>query len=307
MWTIGNSMKKTVKDAYPLPRIEDNLDSLSGACLFSTLDCNMAYHQIEVNEKDKSKTAFATPLGGLYQYKTMPFGLCNAPATFQRVAEKALEGLQWKITVLYLDDIIVYSRDFESHIRNLELVLDRMIAVGLKLKPSKCLFFRTETNFLGHVISKDGVKTDHSKIKVIQTLKSPTNLKEMRSFLGITSYYRKFIKDYSEIAQPLYSLTKKNEQWKWSEDCEIAFGTLKEKLTSAPILAYPKVDGGEFTLDCDASSRAIGAVLSQEQDGSERVIAYASRTLSEAERNYCVTKLEMLGVVFSQNISSTTC
>ena len=129
-------------------------------------------------------------------------------------------------------------------------------------------------------------------------MKSPTCLKELRSFLGLTSYYRKFIKDYSEIAEPLYSLTKKNVLWKWSAECEKAFETLKEILTSAPILAYPKVDGGEFTLDCDASSMSVGAVLSQEQDGSERVIAYASRTLSEAERNYCVTKLEMLAVVF---------
>ena len=123
-------------------------------------------------------------------------------------------------------------------------------------------------------------------------------MKELRSFIGLTSYYRKFIKDYSETAQPLYSLTKKHEPWKWSADCETAFGTLKEKLISAPILAYPSVDGGEFTLDTDASLTSIGAVLSQEQDGSERVIAYASRTLSEAERNYCVTKLEMLAVVF---------
>lgn len=290
--------EKTIKDAYPLPRIEDNLDSLAGARMFSTLDCNMAYHQIELEEKDKIKTAFATPLGGLYHYVTMPFGLCNAPATFQRVAEKALEGLQWKIAVLYLDDIIVFSHDFESHIKNLELVLDRMITAGLKLKPSKCTFFQSETNFLGHVISENGVKTDPSKVEVIKNLKSPICLKELRSFLGLTSYYRKFIKDYSEIAQPLYVLTKKNVPWTWSAECETAFRTLKEKLTTAPILAYPKVDGGEFTLDCDASSMSIGAVLSQEQAGCERVIAYASRTLCKAEQNYCVTKLEMLAVVF---------
>ena len=290
--------EKTVKDAYPLPRVEDNLDSLSGASLFSTLDCNMAYHQIEVDERDKMKTAFATPTGGLYHYITMPFGLCNAPATFQRVAEKALEGLQWKVAVLYLDDIIVYSHDFDSHIRNLETVLDRLISSGLRLKPAKCRFFKPETGFLGHVISRDGVKPDPSKVEVIKNLKSPACVKELRSFLGLTSYYRKFMKDYSEIAKPLYLLTRKDVTWNWSEEAEKAFQMLKEKLINYPILAYPKVDGGEFTLDCDASSSSIGAVLSQEQDGSERVIAYASRTLSAAECNYCVTKLEMLAVVF---------
>ena len=137
-------MKKTVKDAYPIPRIDDNLDALSGAKWFTTVECNMAYHQVPLEEKDKPKTAFATPMGGLYQFTTMPLGLCNAPATFHRIAEKALEGLQWRIAVLYLDDIIVYSSSFEVHFGDFDLVIERLKEAGLKLKAKKCFFFRHE-------------------------------------------------------------------------------------------------------------------------------------------------------------------
>ena len=289
---------KTVKDAYPIPRIQDNLDSLNGAQWFSSLDCGMAYHQIPLEVSDRPKTAFATPRGGLYQYVTMPFGLCNAPATFQRIIEKVLVGLQWHILVLYLDDIVVFSKLVDQHITDLETVLGRLEQSGLKLKTKKCQFFSKEVTILGHTVSQNGIKPDLTKIEAVKRIPRPTNNSELRKFLGFTSYFRKFVKDYATIAKPLYNLTRESVTWKWTPECENAFQSLKENLTSYPVLAYPDVDGGQFILDCDASDYGIGAVLSQVQDGVERVIAYGSRTLNNAEENYCVTRREMLALVY---------
>ena len=289
---------KTVKDAYPIPRIQDNLDSLNGAQWFSSLDCGMAYHQIPLEVSDRPKTAFATPRGGLYQYVTMPFGLCNAPATFQRIIEKVLVGLQWHILVLYLDDIVVFSKTVDQHITDLETVLGRLEQSGLKLKTKKCQFFSKEVTILGHTVSQNGIKPDLTKIEAVKRIPRPTNNSELRKFLGFTSYFRKFVKDYATIAKPLYNLTRESVTWKWTPECENAFQSLKENLTSYPVLAYPDVDGGQFILDCDASDYGIGAVLSQVQDGVERVIAYGSRTLNNAEENYCVTRREMLALVY---------
>ena len=289
--------EKTIKDAYPIPRINDNLDALSGSDWFTRLDCDMAYHQVPGAEEDKKKTAFATPRGGLYQYVRMPFGLCNAPATFQRLMERTLAGLQWQIAVLYLDDIIVFSKTFEGQIDHLSKVFARLTKTGLKLKFKKCVFFQHETSFLGHRVSKEGIKPDPAKIGAVKDIPSPQTVTELRSFLGLTSYYRKFVKDYAKIAKPLYDLTRPSVPWIWTEPCEEDFLNLKGNLTCEPILAYPDVNGSEFILDTDASSYAIGGVLS----GTRRtraVIAYASRTLEKAEQNYCVTRKEMLAVVF---------
>ena len=289
---------KTIKDAYPIPRIEDNLDSLSGSKWFSSLDLDMAYHQIPMKPSDKEKTAFATPMGGLYQYTSMPFGLCNAASTFQRIIEAALNGLQWHIAVLYLDDIIVLGNNFDDHLNNLSKIMDRLNMAGLKLKPKKCTFFRTEIQFLGHIVSRHGVKTDPKKVEAVSNMKVPLNIKELKSFLGLVSYYRKYIRNFSLIAKCLFELTRPNSKWKWTDDCNQAFRTLKEKLISAPILSYPDVNGGDFILDTDASHLAIGAVLSQVQHGQEKVIAYGSRTLHKPEINYCVTRKELLAVVY---------
>ncbi|XP_033741767.1 uncharacterized protein LOC117328350 [Pecten maximus] len=228
----------------------------------------------------------------------MPFGLCNSPGTFQRVMEKALAGLQWQVAVLYLDDIIVYGRTFQEHLTNLEKVLERINKAGLKLKPKKCHFLRKETKFLGHIVSKHGVRTDPDKTSAVENLPNPKSVTDVRSFLGLTSYYRKFIKDYAIIARPLFDLTKKNTKFCWTDDTERSFIELKQKLTGSEILAYPDVNGSEFILDTDASQYAIGGVLSQIQDGKERVISYGSRSLDKAERNYCVTRKEMLAVVY---------
>lgn len=289
---------RTIKDAYPIPRIDDNLDALVGSMWFTSLDLNMAYHQVPMSERDKEKTAFATPRGGLYQYSVMPFGLCNAPATFQRIIEKALCGLQWNIAVLYLDDIIVFGKSFQEHLENLNQVCDRLDSANLKLKPSKCFFFRQEVEFLGHVVSRYGVHTDPKKIEAIRNIRIPKNVTDLRRFLGIMSYYRKFVKGFAETAKCLHALTKKNGVWNWTPECDHAFHELRDKLIHSPILGYPDVDGGPFVLDTDASNDAIGCVLSQIQNGEEKVMQYASRTLNSHEKNYCVTRKEMLAVVF---------
>lgn len=232
----------------------------------------MAYHKAPLSEGDKEKTAFATPRGGLYQYVTMPFGLCNAAGTFQRIIEKALTNLQWHPAVQYLDDIVVFGKTFEEHFKNLNEVMDRLTKAGLKLKPKKCHFLK-KINFPGHVVSKEGIQTDPEKTKAIDQIRIPSSVKDVRSFLGLACYYRKFVKDYSKYAKPLYDLTKQDKKWLWTDDCQRAFEELKSRLTSAPILAYPNMEGEEFVLDTDASAFAIGAVLSQKQDGKERVIA----------------------------------
>ena len=213
----------------------------------------------------------------------MPFGLCNTPATFQRIAEKALEGLRWRIAVLYLDDIIVYSSSFETHFGDLDLVIERLKEAGLKLKAKKCFFFHHEISYLGYLISEHGLKPDPSKCETVRNVARPRCVKEVRQFPGLISYYHRFVKGYSEIARPIYDMTKANAKWNWDANCEAAFLTLKEKLTTASVLAYPDENRGEFILDCDASNSGIGAVLSQLQDGAERVIAYASQTLKSGK------------------------
>ena len=286
----------TIKDAYPLPRIEDNLDALQGACWFSTLDLASGYWQVEVRPEDREKTAFCTKQG-LHQFKVMPFGLCNAPGTFERLMESVLRGMQWERAVLYLDDIIIFSKDIDTHMDRIQEVFKRLQDANLKLKPSKCHFFKEQVEFLGHVVSKDGVATDPKKIEAVKEWRTPRNVKEVRSWLGMTGYYRRFMHGYAEIAKPLHDLTRKEEKFMWTKERDTAFVNLKKCLITAPILGYP--DSREpFILDTDASGCSIGGVLSQIQDGQERVIAYGSKVLSKEEKNYCVTRRELLAVVY---------
>ena len=286
----------TVKDAYPLPRIEDNLDAMAGSRWFTTLDMASGYWQVEMSEEDRPKTAFATRYG-LFEWNVMPFGLCNAPATFQRLMEKVMKGLQWRILALYLDDVVVFADTVANHLERLGQVWDRCRKAGLKLKPRKCQLIRSSVAFLGHVIDADGVHTDPDKVRRIQEWPVPRDLHQVRSFVGLTSYYRRFIQDYAKRAEPLHRLTKKDVPFEWTEETELAFQSLKEALIEPVMLAYPLVDGGMFVLDTDASGTAIGAVLSQVQGGEERVLAYGSRCLSSMERNYCTTRRELLAVV----------
>ena len=287
----------TKKDAFPLPRTRDCLDAVAGATLYSTLDITSAYNQVPVKEQDIPKTAFVTRCG-LYEYTTMPFGLSNSPATFQRVMELALSGLQWQICLIYLDDVIVFGKDFDEHICRLQEVLSRIKQANMKLKPIKCHFFQDEVKFLGHVVSKDGVLPNPDNIQKIVDWPVPRSVTEVRAFLGMGNYYRRFVKDFSKVVQHLTQLTKKEHRFSWTPECQIAFEKVKQVLTGPDVMAYPLESGGEFILDTDACDVSIGAVLSQKQDGVERVIAYGSRTLNKAERNYCVTDRELLAVKY---------
>ena len=278
-----------------MPRIDDFLDQLSGNSWFSTLDLFTGYWQVEVEEGDRPKTAFATRRG-LFQFRQKPFGLCTAPATFQRLMETVLAGLQWEICLVYLDDVIVFGKTFEGMLQNLRTVFDCLANAGLKLKPKKCALFSKQVRYLGHVISGEGVATDPEKVAAVAQWPTPISLKEVRSFLGLCGYYRRYIEGFASIAKCLHSLSENDKPFVWSKDCQEAFDTLKGKLTNAPILAHPDFSQ-PFTLDTDASNQAIGAVLSQNIDGKECVIAYASRVLTKAERRYCVTRKELLAIV----------
>lgn len=285
----------TKRDAYPLPRTDACLEAMAGACWFSTFDLRSGYHQVALNTDDRDKTAFICHRGQ-YRFRTMPFGLNGAGATFQRLMDLVLTGLNLETCLVYLDDIIVFSSTPEEHLQRLRQVLERIQSCGLKLKPSKCALLQRSVNFLGHVVSADGVATDPEKVRLVTQWPTPTNLGELRSFLGLSGYYRRYVRDYSKVASPLTDLMKKNQRFVWSDSCQTAFDTLKEQLASPPILSMPN-DRDTFVLDTDASDRAIGAVLSQVQGGQERVIAYAGRCLSRAEANYCITRKELLSIV----------
>ncbi len=219
----------------------------------------------------------------------MPFGLCNAPATFERLMDRVLARLPPTVAMVYIDDILVPGRIVQQQIDNLKQVFQRLREAKLKLSPKKCSLFQKEVRFLGHVISRQGITTDPGKVMTVQSWPQPTSVKELSSFLGLCSYYRKFISGFASIAQPLHQLTEKGRRFGWTADAEQAFARLKEALTQAPVLAYP-LPCSQFILDTDASDCAVGAVLSQLQDGEEHVIAYYSQALSRQERQYCVTR-----------------
>ena len=289
----------TVPDSHPLPRTDDTLSALGGAKWFSTLDLRSGYHQIEIQPSDRPLTAFAIPGSGLWQFRVLPFGLINGPSAFERALERIMVNLAYVILLIYLDDIIVYSKTFEAHLENLKEVLERLRGANLKLHPTKCKLFAKQVSFLGHRVSEEGISTDPEKVKSIRDWPQPRNVKELRSFLGLASYYRKFCESFATICKPLHKLTEKNHPFDWTPECQSAFDTIKKVLTTAPVLGYPSTDGGHFVIDCDASNVGIGSVLHQLQDGKEVVIGYFSRCLSKAERKYCTTRKELLAVVAS--------
>ena len=286
----------TIKDSYPIPRIEESLESLAGAQWFSTLDLASGYWQVELDDAAKEKSAFVVR-GGLYQWTVMPFGLCNAPATFERLMENVMAGLQWESLLVYLDDIIIFGKTIDDELDRLRVVFQRLRQGNLKLKPKKCVLFQRKVLYLGHIVTSEGIATDPEKVRVIEEWPTPMCVRDVRSFLGLASYYRRFVKGFADLARPLYNLEKKSVRFHWTKQCEEAFCALKRCLMTSPILAYPD-HSGEFFLDTDASDFGIGAVLSQVKDGSEHVIAYASRALKKEEKNYCVTRKELLAVVF---------
>jgi hypothetical protein len=288
--------RMTVKNKYPLPRIEDLFDQLREARVFSKIDLRSGYHQLRVKREDIPKTAFRTRYGH-YEFLVMPFGLTNAPAAFMDLMNRVFHSYLDKFVVVFIDDILVYSSTPEEHEEHLRMVLQVLKEKELYAKLSKCEFWLTEVVFLGHVISAEGVKVDPKKIEAILQWEPPRNVTEVRGFLGLAGYYRRFIKDFSLIALPMTRLLRKETPYVWDEDCQGSFDELKRCLTSAPVLTLPKT-GEEYTVYSDASHQGLGCVLMQ----GGRVIAYASRQLKKHEMNYPTHDLELAAVVFALKI-----
>ena len=287
----------TVKDSFPLPRIDTCFDALAGAKYFSSLDLRSGYWQVENDPATADKTTFITRRGA-FKFNVLPFGLSNAPAIFQRLMNLVLQGLTWEACLVFLDDILVMSTTFDEHLERLRAVFDRLRSANLKLKPSKCKLLQERVKFLGSVVSAAGIEPDPEKVRAVEEWPIPQNLTELRAFTGLAGYYRRFIEGFSTIAKPLSELTAKDVPFVWTERQQTAFDTLKRKLVSSPILA-PPTESGMFTVDTDASNYAMGAVLQQEQEGQLRVIAYASQTFQETELNYCTTRKELAAIIFA--------
>jgi hypothetical protein len=284
----------THKDSYPLPRIDDTIDALAGSKWFSTLDLKSGYWQVQLSEEAKEKTAFSSG-SGLWQFKVMPFGLCNAPATFERLMEQVLVGLPTSTALVYLDDILIPARSFSQQMSNLREVFERLKKAKLKLSPKKCILFQREVKYLGHMVNEQGFSPNPGKVGAVKSWPRPTTVTEVKSFVGLCSYYRQFIPSFADVAQPLYQCT--TTPFQWTPEAEDAFQKLKLALTEPPVLAYPEANG-LFILDTDASGTGVGAVLSQvHPENQEKVVAYYSRVLSAPERRYCVTWRELLAIV----------
>lgn len=288
----------TKRPIYPLPDSQQLFDSVAGATYFSTLDLSSGYYNVEVQECDKEKTAFSTRRGQ-WEFNRLPFGLSGAPATFQMMMNTILKKENFEKCLIYLDDVLIFAESFDSHLLRVKHVLERIRDSGVKLSPKKCSFFKKSVTYLGHVLSERGIETDPHKIEKVKNYPAPSSLKELRQFCGFANYYRKFIKNYSQIMQPLEQLLKSNdtnpESLIWTDNQANAFKIIKEKLVSAPVLCIPN-NNDTFILDTDACYFSMGAVLSQVQNGEEKVVAYASKKFSNSQIKYCVTRKELLSV-----------
>ncbi|KAK1610421.1 hypothetical protein QYE76_034094 [Lolium multiflorum] len=289
--------KVTKKDHYPLPFIDQMLERLSKNTHFCFLDGYSGFSQIAVKAKDQEKTTFTCPYG-TYAYRRMPFGLCNAPATFQRCMSAIFHGFCESIVEVFMDDFSVYGNSFDSCLRNLDKVLQRCEETNLVLNWEKCHFMVNEGIVLGHKISERGIEVDRAKVEAIEKMPYPRDVKGIRSVLGHAGFYRRFIKDFSKISKPLTNLLQKDVPFVFDDDCKEAFETLKKALTTAPIVEPPDWNL-PFEIMCDASDFAVGAVLGQRVDKKLNVIHYASKTLDAAQRNYATTEKELLAVVFA--------
>ena len=286
----------TEADAYPMPRMDDLIDSLGRAKYITTLDLAHGYWQVPVEEESRSRTAFATPFG-LFQFRVLPFWLHGAPATIQRMMDHLLVGCTG-YAAAYLDDVVIHSTSWEDHVHNIDSILRKLREAGLTIKPNKCQFAIGQCTYLGHVVGNGEVHPETSKIQAVQDFPTPTTKKQVRAFLGLTGYYRKFIADYASLADPLADLTRKDapNRIKWKPDCETAFRTLKAKLCSEPLLKSPHFDR-VFILQTDASDRGIGAVLSQcDDDGVEHPVAFYSWKLLDREERYSTIEKECLAI-----------
>ena len=263
--------KVTIKNKYPLPRIDDLFDQLAGSRVFSRIDLRSGYHQLKVRAEDIPKTAFRTRYGH-YKFLVMSIGLTNAPAAFMKLINRVFHDYLDKFIIVFKDDILVYSKtpeDYETHLR---LALERLQSEKLYAKFSKCEFWLDRVMFLGHIVSEEGVAVDPAKIEAIINWKQPKTVTEIRSFLGLAGYYRRFVEAFARLAGPLTALTRKDHKFVWSERCEQSFQELKRRLTTAPVLTIPQGTEG-FEIYCDASKQGLGAVLMQHG----KVVAYASR------------------------------
>ncbi|CAJ2633781.1 unnamed protein product [Trifolium pratense] len=288
--------KVTIKNKYPLPRIDELFDQLQGAQCFSKIDLRSGYHQLKIKREDIPKTAFRTRYGH-YEFLVMSFGLTNAPAAFMDLMNRIFKPFLDQFVIVFIDDILIYSKSKEEHEQHLRLVLQTLRENQLYAKFSKCEFWLDNVTFLGHVVSKNGISVDPSKVEAVQNWPRPTTVKEIRSFLGLAGYYRRFVKNFSKLAFPLTRLTQKKVEFQWTDACEESFQKLKQYLTSAPVLALP-TSGGGYAVYCDASRVGLGCVLMQHG----KVIAYASRQLKRHEQNYPTHDLEMAAVIFALKI-----
>lgn len=284
--------------AYPLPRIDDVLCALSGSSCFSTLDLLSGYNQIEVCKADVPKTAFITQWG-LYEFVRMPFGLKGAPATCQRVVDKIIAGKKYVSVVVYLDDVVVYNKSFDDQLIDLEDVLQRFKAADLRFRPDKCRFLANSIQYLGHIVTDEGIAADPLKLRAVEHFPVPTDVNSLRSFLGLTSYFRKFVRGYANLAAPLHEMTKKNELFVMTSERLSAFEELKSKLVSAPLLAHFDCQR-DIEIHTDASDKGLGAILIQrDEDGNERPVVFLSRSLQANEKSYATVEKEALAVVWA--------
>jgi hypothetical protein len=285
----------TRKDSYPLTRIDETLDLVSDSSWFSSLDQRSGYLQVPVSPEERPKTAFCTDRG-LWQFRVLSFGLCNAPATFERLMDRVLAGVPCQGCLVYLDDILAHGSSFQMALESLRLVLQTVAAAGLKLHPNKCRFMRKEVEILGQRLGGEGISTLEEKVHAVRDWPTPTDQRQLKSFLGLASYYRKFVRGFSCTAAPLHHLLQKDRDFTWTPQCQQAFSSLQKALTEAPVLTPPD-PGLQFTLDTDASDLGMGAVRAQAGPEGERVVAYFSKTFNKAEHRYCVTCRELLAMV----------
>ena len=292
--------KVTRKDNSPLAQLNELLDraGMSGNKIFSSFDLMAGYHQVKMSARARRVSTFISHLG-TFEWVRMPFGLCNAPATFSNLMRKVLATIQSNAVFAYLDDVLVASKTVDEHITHVEEMLDRFIQVGLTIQPKKSFLFQEELEFLGFLVSKDGIKATTSKLQAITDFPQPATVKQMKGFVALCSYYRRFVKEFSKIAKPLTdALRNKPGELVWTKDMHQAFLALKKTLVTPPVLAYPQV-GERYWLECDGSKKGLGCVLSQMQtDGKLHPVAFGSRAVSRAEERYGATDLEACAVIF---------
>ena len=289
--------KITIKNKYPLPRVEELFDRLHGAKYFTKIDLRSGYHQVRIHPDDVSKTAFRTRYGH-YEFLVLPFGLTNAPATFMHLMQEIFRPYLDSHVIVFLDDILIYSRTLEEHRKHVRQVLLLLRQHKLYAKKSKCEFFKAKVSFLGHIISKNGIEMDPEKVKAIVEWPAPTNVQEVRSFLGLAGYYRKFIRHFSHICSPITELLKNDTPFVWSNERQHTFDTLKKAISNAPVLILPN-PSFPYIVTTDSSGYAVGATLSQDQGNGEQPIAYLSKKMLAAEKNYPVHEQELLAIVIA--------